>query len=146
LFSRLQDLFGLGAGRRPIEITYLEGVPFLEQIKYMTEIDILVTVHGENLTSVPFLPQCGGVVEFFPSSFYLPQWYGSLAAVLGLHHASLYSGLNHSLEWDHHGAVNFSSTTSRPLQNDVCVNVEETINAIREMEKKWTQCCSLITR
>lgn len=50
-------------------IRYLDSfddLSFLDQITYMSQVDLLVGPHGAQLTSIGFIPTCGGLLELFP--------------------------------------------------------------------------------
>ena len=46
--------------------------------------DVVVSVHGAQMTSVPFMPPCGVVLELLPKFYFLPGLYGKLARDAGL--------------------------------------------------------------
>lgn len=46
-----------------IEVYYFEGKSFKEQLQIMSNVDILVSPHGAQLTSINFMPRCGAVLE-----------------------------------------------------------------------------------
>lgn len=63
----------------------LQGKSFQEQASFMASVDLLVTVSGSHLVSLPFMPTCGAVLE---TNVALSHFYSSLAAVSGLEYAS----------------------------------------------------------
>jgi hypothetical protein len=69
-----------------------DGLSFQEQITYMNKIDILIGPHGAQLTSIPFIPECGGILELFPTGYYIPDFFGSLSRSTGHYHISYYTG------------------------------------------------------
>jgi hypothetical protein len=46
-----------------IEVYYFEGKPFKTQLQIMSNVDILVSPHGAQLTSINFMPRCAAVLE-----------------------------------------------------------------------------------
>lgn len=52
----------------------LDGMEFRDQLKVVTNTDILMGMHGAGMAQVLFLPQHAGVVEFFPA--YYPKYPG----------------------------------------------------------------------
>lgn len=65
---------------------------FMDQFAFMNAHDILISPHGAQLTSVPFMPDCGGVLEIFPKAYHLPGYFGSLAKHSGLNAKWIYLG------------------------------------------------------
>lgn len=47
----------------PVDVAYFEDKEFLEQVTFMMNTDILVSPHGAQLSSILFMPTCGGVFE-----------------------------------------------------------------------------------
>jgi hypothetical protein len=48
----------------PIEEVFLEDASFREQVTILSQIDILLSPHGAQLTSLHYMPACGGVRSF----------------------------------------------------------------------------------
>lgn len=67
-----------------------ENWSFEDQVSFFARTDILVSVHGAQLTGLPFQVPCGGLLEIFPKSYWLPGFFGSLALDSGLDYAYLY--------------------------------------------------------
>jgi hypothetical protein len=70
-------------------VTYipsLDNYTFEEQLELFASIDILVSPHGAQLTSIPFLRKNGTVIEIYPAFYHIPGYFGSLAAVSGIVH------------------------------------------------------------
>ena len=68
------------------------NMSMVEQIKFMSQVDILMGPHGAQFTTTLFQPDCGSLLEFFPSKYYAPGWFGSLIALSGKHHYFIYNG------------------------------------------------------
>ncbi|CAB9528744.1 unknown protein [Seminavis robusta] len=68
------------------------GMSLIEQIKFMSEADIVMGPHGTQFTSSLFMPWCGSLLKFFPRQYYAPNWYGSMVALSGKHHFLTYQG------------------------------------------------------
>ena len=75
-----------------------------QQVLWMSNIDILISPHGAQLISVPYMPDCGSILEIFPTGFYLPSWYGQLASSANLHHATLYDNSGDGSSGDGNGS------------------------------------------
>lgn len=85
------------------DIRYLDsfdGMSFQEQVIFMAEVDVLIGPHGAQFASIAFLPPCGGLVEFFPTGYFVPSYFGSLAASTGHSHVYIYTGNSTTREVD----------------------------------------------
>ena len=83
----------------PITVTYFEDKPFLEQVTYFREHDIIISGHGAQLTGLVFMPNdatedesksCKHLMELFPKGYGLPFFFGSLAVQSGIAHSYVY--------------------------------------------------------
>jgi Glycosyltransferase 61 len=80
-----------------VRVEHFEGRSFAEQVTIMANADIVVSPHGaQQLTSIPFMKSqpCGAVLElFFPTGYWFPHYFGSLAAASGVNqHVCIYLG------------------------------------------------------
>ena len=123
-----------------LPVEYMENKTFLQQLEYMNSVDILLTPHGAQLASIPFMPVCGGVLEYFPSGYYYPQFFGTLAAISGLEHATLYLGRNRREEFEKTAYFN-ETIREASRSKDICVPINQTIVATKVMIEHWQECC-----
>jgi hypothetical protein len=128
----------------PVPIVYLEGKNFTEQINAFAQSDIIITPHGAQLTSIPFMRDCGGVLEIFPDGYLVPQYYGTLAHMSLHSHAYLYPNLpddpqlvNAILLGD---MQNTHYRRSKRSEN-VCPSSDSIIQSVHTLVEKWQQCC-----
>lgn len=124
----------------PVDIVYFENKTFLEQITFMMQTDILLTPHGAQLTSINFMPACGGVLEFFPPGFWYPHFFGPLAASSGLTHGYIYTGVNYYKEWTW-GGLRHRWKRFEVRERDVCLPLETSLPFIEQLVDKWRECC-----
>jgi hypothetical protein len=128
-----------------------EGKSFEEQVEYMASTDILLSPHGAQLTSIPFLPACASVTEFFPVGYYCPEFFGSLAAASGgtvygtdstgsIEYHSLYTGKDRVNETKTWMKDEQSRTVARLFP--VCPNVNVVVEHVRQRIQAWQQCCT----
>jgi Glycosyltransferase 61 len=104
------------------------NLTFVEQVKFMSEVDILMGPHGAQFTQSLYLPECGSLLEFFPREYYAPGWYGSLAALSGKHHFFIYNGGNINL----HKARVIESFAVNPYYVEMLMPT---------MVERWESCC-----
>jgi capsular polysaccharide biosynthesis protein len=75
-----------------ISVATFEAASFRDQLEFLSQADILISVHGAALTGIPFQPKCAAVLELFPAGYVVPLFFGSLAAVSGVSHSFMYLG------------------------------------------------------
>jgi capsular polysaccharide biosynthesis protein len=102
---------------------------FIEQVKFMSEVDILMGPHGAQFTNSLYLPECGSLLEFFPSEYYTPGWFGSLAALSGKHHFFIYNGGEEHL------------SKAREIRS-FSVNPYAVKTIVPIMVERWESCCA----
>jgi Glycosyltransferase 61 len=107
----------------------LGHLDFEEQIKFMSEVDILMGPHGAQFTNSLYMPECGSLFEFFPGEYYTPGWYGSMVALSGKHHFFIYNG----------GVVNLNKAR---LTQSYVVNPYAVQTIMPIMVKRWESCCA----
>jgi hypothetical protein len=110
---------------------YLEGMTFDQQVTLLADIDILITPHGAQETNLVFMPPCAAILEVLPDQYFIPKYYGTLAASCGFDHAILYLA-------DH---LENKSVVGSTKQLSMCVPLESTRYGITRMVERWQQCC-----
>ncbi|CAB9528746.1 expressed unknown protein [Seminavis robusta] len=114
------------------DVRYLpsfNGTSWIEQINFMSEVDIVMGPHGQQFTTSMFIPQCGSLFEFFPRGYYVPNWFGSMAAMSGKHHFFTYEG----------GNAKVNDAREVKLYNVSAPAVEQ-VTAV--MVERWHSCCA----
>jgi hypothetical protein len=134
LAGRLND--ELGVPTTPV--TYFEDKSFLEQLKFMSHVDILLSSHGAQLVSIPFMPRCGGIMEFFQRGYFLSYYFGSLAAMSNLTYSYLYTGWNTTLE---RRQARGEFRRQRARERNICLNVDAVLHGVHTMIERWKTCC-----
>ena len=96
--------------RNLVDVTYLEGKQFHEQIQFFRDTDILIAPHGAGLTGIVFMgndylrrppatrgssssggsKSCKQIMELYPKNYALPYYFGSLAVQSGIGHSYVY--------------------------------------------------------
>jgi Glycosyltransferase 61 len=127
-----------------VDIVYLEGKSFAEQIGLFSRYDIVVSPHGAQLTSIPFMPDCGGVLEVFPDGYLIPQFYGSLA------HLSMHS---HAYLHLSHDTRSYTEIQEDEMQDreyrrakrsaGLCPSTDSVVEGVHMLYDGWQQCCSI---
>lgn len=126
-----------------IEVAYFEGASYVDQVRFVSTVDILISPHGAQLTGLFLLSaqRCGRILEVFPSHFYMSAFFGSLADCSGVAYYSLYltAADNHesnltSVEQIH----NVKSARGSQLCPDPAVMVE----AVQRVVADWYECCA----
>jgi hypothetical protein len=141
-----------------ISIIYFENASFAEQVQFFMDTDILISPHGAQLTGIPFLTTtsspatniCSQVMELFPPSYVLTDFYGSLAAQSHISHSYMHfepiDGNNNdtSSSLVLPGMVRVSQNVTerkkdrkRPIQ----FLVADVVKAVEELVDDWHICC-----
>ena len=125
---------------RPVKVEYFEDKDFYQQITYMMQTDIIISPHGAQLTSINFMPTCGGVFEAFPPGYWYPHFFGPLAASSGLFHGYVYTGANLKKEWIKGGLKN-KKLRNAARELDICIPLETALTQIGQLVDNWKSCC-----
>lgn len=112
---------------------------FLEQVSFMASIDILVSPHGAQLSSLGFMKPCSLVLELFPPGYFVPWFFGSLAAGSGVHHSVLYTGEDQAAEIQYWTANLIRKSQAKALP--VCADIDQVVEWIKSAELLWQNCC-----
>ena len=90
--------------------------------------------------SIRYMPSCGTVLEASPRGHYIPQCFGSLAAVSALNHMHLYAGGSRVNET----AVSMATYKGRyeARARTICLNIEKVLEALGAMVDQWNECCA----
>jgi len=119
-------------------IDSMDGLTFEEQVQIMADTDILISPHGAQLTSLPFLPRCAHVYEIFPVGYLLPEYFGSLAAASGHTHHYIYPTTEEP-------EMETQELRNRARRRRVCVSDaaihEHILPGIVDQVEKWRSCC-----
>ena len=116
------------------DVTYKEsfdGVPFVEQMRFLSQVDILIGPHGAQFTNTLFQPECGSLLELFNREYYCPNFFGSLAALSGKHHFFVYPG----------GETNQKTLHAAREAPFFEVNPDIVVEMTNLMVKRWHSCC-----
>lgn len=108
-----------------------EDKSFEEQVQFMTEVDILIGPHGQQFQSVPFMPQCGSLIELFNHGYYMPNFFGSLAGATGHHHFFSYGG----------GSTGRKTLGRTRKREFFYASPEHVVKLAQAASKKWSSCC-----
>lgn len=121
-----------------VSVYYLKKTSYTDQVKFMSETDILISRHGAQLTSLAVMPKCGSVLELFPVGYYTPKFFGSLAAISLHDHHTAYDGVAKAEMRNFH-----QNHTQRVLarSRNFCVNATDLIPMVETMIETWRSCC-----
>jgi hypothetical protein len=124
-----------------VTIKEFESASFADQVDFYSSIDILISPHGAQLTGLPFMPNCGGLVELTPKGYHIPYFFGSLAIVSGLGYGYVYmSGGNETQETKVASATYEGRVKARKAT--LCPSSGKIVDAVRVLIEDWYQCCN----
>ena len=124
----------------PVSIRYFERATFLEQVEVFSSADILISPHGAQLSSIPFLPKCAKPLELFTAGYYVPDFFGSLSTHAGLNHSSAYVG-DEATQGDLRYRMKSMKTRVRARAHSMCPNVSDLVQLVQTNIRLWHECC-----
>ena len=118
-----------------------DGLSFVDQIKYMNQIDILIGPHGAQLTSIAFMSECSGILELFPEGYYIPEYFGTLARSTGHYHTSYYTGnIDNRTEEVKAGLLSYQTRSKARSRNIDNANPNIIIYGVKKLISYWQSC------
>jgi hypothetical protein len=130
----------------PIRIVSFDGWSFADQVLFMNSVDILISPHGAQLTSIPFLPACASIFELFPTGYHPPYHFGTLAAASGITHS--YTALTRGFEryFKEETKVGMANVTNRSTSRNVqlCPPLLDVVEQIMTVIQQWHERCAVV--
>ena len=147
--ANVPDIVQALGGPSAASIHYFDSnTSFRDQIDFYYSHDIVISPHGAQLTGLPFLPNCGAVLEIFPAGYYLPHFFGSLAAAAQIQHGFLLA--TKSGDWVAEvQAGMYNSTTRNRVRNNTkkrpfCIAPTAIRSAVDQLVQQRNECCSAL--
>jgi hypothetical protein len=127
----------------PISLVSFDGWSFADQVLFMNSVDVIISPHGAQLTSIPFLPPCASILELFPQGYHPPYYFGTLAAASGITHSytSLTRGYEHYFKEEIQ--IGMANATNRNTCRNVqlCPPVLDLVEQIMTVIQQWHERC-----
>jgi hypothetical protein len=126
-----------------------------QQIEFFQSTDILISGHGAQLTGVPFLASkpCSQMLEIFPSQYFMPYYFGSLARYSGIDHSYMYiddgdnstmgstnSTVDTAMPWELRMSTVFQERRKARSKN-ICLSGHVVKDILKELIENWYHCC-----
>jgi hypothetical protein len=123
-----------------VQVAYFETATFLQQVEFFANADLILSPHGAQLTGIPFMPECGRILEVFPAYYYYDSYFGSLAENSGIEQYTMYLSSGDPVsEWAR--AASWNSQQRRRYRNvNLCPPVSKIIQAVKLMVSDWQDC------
>eukprot|EP00525_Craspedostauros_australis_P007080 CAMPEP_0198114228 /NCGR_PEP_ID=MMETSP1442-20131203/5675_1 /TAXON_ID= /ORGANISM="Craspedostauros australis, Strain CCMP3328" /LENGTH=489 /DNA_ID=CAMNT_0043771501 /DNA_START=95 /DNA_END=1564 /DNA_ORIENTATION=- len=122
-------------------VVFLDNMTLQEQIEVFSNIDILLSPHGAQLTSILFMPRCSSVIEVFPFAYDWNEYFGTLAALSGVNHSYVYLGKDPYAETlPVKGTLKDEGIRSKLL----CAPARPMIDAVKIQVDQWQRCCGFV--
>ena len=133
----LQDLKRYYHLKEPLPEIFFEGTLLVDQVKLLSNIDILITPHGAQETNIAWMPKCGQVLEMMPENYWVDNYFGSLAAITGLTHLVYYVAKNTS-----HRVIG-GTTGERIIARSIkfCLSKQMMREGVDRLVQQWRMCC-----
>jgi Glycosyltransferase 61 len=133
-----------GGSVETVPIVYFDNnTTFAEQITFFATTDIIISPHGAQLTGIPFMPRCGIIYEIFPTGYYLPYYFGSLASASGLQHGyTITTNTSNSVDWKVECTESMQDRKSRQSVRNkpICVDPQSIAKSVLTLVDSWKQC------
>jgi len=126
-----------------VDIHYMEGTNFADQVMFWSSYDIVVSPHGAQLTGLAFLPTCAGILEVFPADYLMPVFFGSLAKAAGVSHAFVYLGSAEETVDEVMERMNDKHFRARAREVNLCPAIDPMVEAVRDLVTQWMACCNM---
>ncbi|GAX21797.1 hypothetical protein FisN_31Lh088 [Fistulifera solaris] len=95
----MEELLRVFGDKLQVDEILFENKNFQEQIQWMASHDIVLTGHGAQETSLNFMPKCGVLLEVFPSSYYVPEYFSALSDTAHVRHYIMNSDRTRDPTW-----------------------------------------------
>ena len=130
----------------------MDGLDYVQQLQVMQNTDILISPHGAQWTSIPFLPTCAHALEIFAPSYFTPRFYGSLAAVSGHTYWAVYTGEVTTTMTEKTTETPRTTTKMSTLEerqesrtHDMCLSQtviqDQMVPLVQKSVQEWQTCC-----
>ena len=119
-----------------VVLRYFEDNTIEELIEFYSNVDIVISPHGSQLTGIMFMAPCSAVLELFPHNYYTPNYFSSLARIFGLVHLNWYvssSTIPHELDL---------KTRLANTGNNICPSLNRVVSGVQQMIDYRKQCLS----
>jgi hypothetical protein len=123
-----------------VPIVFFENKTMLEQARFFMETDIVISPHGAQLTSIAFMKNCSTLIELFPKNYLTADYFGSLAAAVGVDHRYFYLSDNENQIQSYEKYHYIPDKRSR--DKDQCPQLGIVVPAVIDVIKNWRPCCS----
>jgi len=133
--SLLQDVFDLPY--RP-PVFFLDDLSFEEQVEAFNSIDIMLSPHGAQLTSVLFMARCSSIIEVLPHAYDWNDYYGTMAALSGVNHSYIYLGTDRVAETEAASEYEAQVEARKP---PLCAPAHRMVEAVKIQVEQWNRCC-----
>jgi Glycosyltransferase 61 len=123
-----------------VPIVYFETKTMLEQAKFFMETDIVISPHGAQLTGIAFLKNCSTLIELFPKNYLPADFFGSLAASVGVDHRYFYLADN-SDKIESYERYHFLPS-KRFREENQCPQLNTVMTDLADVISNWRPCCA----
>jgi len=122
---------------------YFEGATFHEQVKFFFNTDILVSVHGAQLTGISMigLNPCSQLLELFPPQYAIPYYFGPLAVQAGVSYSYIYFNESTMVLPGETEVSRIHEERVKARSSNLCPSKILMKNALNVLINDWEKCC-----
>ncbi|GAX21796.1 hypothetical protein FisN_31Lh087 [Fistulifera solaris] len=143
----LDQLFRVFGDKVEVDEVYFEDTSFQDQLQWFSSHDIVLTGHGAQETGMPFMPQCGILLEVFPFNYYIPEYFSALTDSTDVRH---YVIVNDATQSDPISATKESTsnpeTDAKAKATKLCPATRSTLEYLVTAVRDWDSCCSSLNQ
>ncbi len=139
----MDQLFRVFGDKVQVDEVYFEDTSFQDQLQWFSSHDIVLTGHGAQETGMPFMPQCGVLLEVFPFNYYIPEYFSTLTDSTDVRHYVISNDETHS---DPIAATKESTsnpeTEGKAKATKLCPATRSTVEYLLTAVRDWDSCCN----
>lgn len=126
---------------------HVEGMSFNgrmtleQQVKFINDQDILISIHGGQLSTVSFMPKCGALLEIFAWPYWIPGFFTSLAHDAGLIASWMYASGDSDAIADRYRLTPGWQLAHR-TPGDLCLPPNDIVAAVQVLQRLRLECIS----
>lgn len=143
ILDQLLHVFG---EKVQVDEVLFEDKTFREQIDWFASQDIVLTSHGAQETGLPFMPKCSAIVEIFPSSYFVPEYFSSLSDSSHVRHYMMCNDKSRDPIADTKESSKTEKSLKEAKKTNLCPATSSILDDLLTAIRDWDSCCNTLSR